>query len=127
MLNVMRISRRLCPLIKSRINVLSHNNSKHLSQTTESQANESQSSAERQPIPRRALLYVPGDDERKIAKLSSLDVDCIVLDCEDGVAINKKVSSHSNALKYMLINRMFECMLRKKRDIRFSNQYKHLV
>ncbi|KAL1267747.1 hypothetical protein QQF64_033110, partial [Cirrhinus molitorella] len=41
-------------------------------------------------IPRRAVLYVPGNDERKLRKLTSLDVDCAVLDCEDGVALNKK-------------------------------------
>ncbi|XP_049790270.1 citramalyl-CoA lyase, mitochondrial-like isoform X3 [Schistocerca nitens] len=40
--------------------------------------------------PRRAILYVPGDDERKIRKALSLKVDCIALDCEDGVASNRK-------------------------------------
>ncbi|CAG9832998.1 unnamed protein product [Diabrotica balteata] len=40
--------------------------------------------------PRRALMYVPGNDLRKISKISSLNVDCIALDCEDGVAFNKK-------------------------------------
>uniref|UniRef100_A0A8D0GPL0 HpcH/HpaI aldolase/citrate lyase domain-containing protein n=1 Tax=Sphenodon punctatus TaxID=8508 RepID=A0A8D0GPL0_SPHPU len=44
-------------------------------------------------IPRRAVLYVPGDDERKIKKIPSLNVDCAVLDCEDGVALNRKVSN----------------------------------
>lgn len=42
-------------------------------------------------IPRRAVLYVPGNDERKLRKITSLNVDCAVLDCEDGVALNKKV------------------------------------
>ncbi|XP_024919634.1 citramalyl-CoA lyase, mitochondrial isoform X3 [Cynoglossus semilaevis] len=41
-------------------------------------------------VPRRAVLYCPGNDERKLKKLASLDVDCAVLDCEDGVALNKK-------------------------------------
>lgn len=41
--------------------------------------------------PRRSVLYVPGNDERKIKKVTSLDVDCVVLDCEDGVAMNRKV------------------------------------
>ncbi|XP_006978838.1 citramalyl-CoA lyase, mitochondrial isoform X5 [Peromyscus maniculatus bairdii] len=41
-------------------------------------------------IPRRAVLYVPGNDEKKIRKVPSLKVDCAVLDCEDGVAENKK-------------------------------------
>lgn len=36
-------------------------------------------------------MYVPGDDARKIAKIPSLNVDCPVLECEDGVAANKKV------------------------------------
>lgn len=36
-------------------------------------------------------MYVPASDLRKIAKIPSLGVDCIVLDAEDGVAINKKV------------------------------------
>ncbi|KAM4700391.1 citramalyl-CoA lyase, mitochondrial isoform 2-T2 [Discoglossus pictus] len=41
-------------------------------------------------VPRRAVLYIPGNDERKIQKIPTLNVDCAVLDCEDGVAINKK-------------------------------------
>ncbi|XP_078402164.1 citramalyl-CoA lyase, mitochondrial isoform X2 [Cetorhinus maximus] len=41
-------------------------------------------------VPRRAVLYVPGNDERKLHKITSLRVDCAVLDCEDGVALNKK-------------------------------------
>lgn len=36
------------------------------------------------------MLYVPGDDVRKISKIKELDVDCVVLDCEDGVALSKK-------------------------------------
>jgi citrate lyase subunit beta-like protein len=39
---------------------------------------------------RRALLYVPGDDLHKIQKASTLDVDSICLDLEDGVALNRK-------------------------------------
>jgi citrate lyase beta subunit len=39
---------------------------------------------------RRAILYVPGDDLHKIGKATSLDVDCICMDMEDGVAINHK-------------------------------------
>lgn len=48
-------------------------------------------------IPRRAVLYVPGNDERKLRKLTALNVDCAVLDCEDGVALNKKVPTASAA------------------------------
>lgn len=39
---------------------------------------------------RRALLYMPGDDERKIRKAATLDVDCVCLDMEDGVALSRK-------------------------------------
>ncbi len=45
---------------------------------------------------RRALLYIPGDDARKIAKASTLDVDCICLDMEDGVAINRKLEARQS-------------------------------
>lgn len=39
---------------------------------------------------RRALLYVPGSDLHKIEKAAALDVDCVVLDLEDGVTENRK-------------------------------------
>lgn len=35
-------------------------------------------------------MYVPGDDTRKLRKASQLRVDFIALDCEDGVAVNRK-------------------------------------
>ncbi|XP_023227906.1 citrate lyase subunit beta-like protein, mitochondrial isoform X1 [Centruroides sculpturatus] len=47
-------------------------------------------------IARRAVLYVPGHDERKIKKIPALNVDCAVLDCEDGVAITKKEEARHN-------------------------------
>lgn len=40
--------------------------------------------------PRRALLYVPGNDLKKISKAAGLDVDSVILDLEDGVAANRK-------------------------------------
>lgn len=51
--------------------------------------------AKRKYIPRRSVLYVPGNDERKISKVTSLDVDCVVLDCEDGVAANRKTEARN--------------------------------
>ncbi len=39
---------------------------------------------------RRALLYMPGDDLHKIHKATALEVDCVCMDTEDGVAINRK-------------------------------------
>ncbi len=39
---------------------------------------------------RRALLYMPGDDRRKIEKAATLGVDCVCMDVEDGTALNRK-------------------------------------
>ena len=46
--------------------------------------------------PRRALMYVPGCDERKVAKVPGLGADCVCLDCEDGVALNRKTEARDN-------------------------------
>jgi citrate lyase beta subunit len=43
--------------------------------------------------PRRALLYMPGDDRHKIEKALTLGVDCICMDMEDGVALNRKAEA----------------------------------
>jgi len=53
---------------------------------------------------RRALLYMPGDDLKKIQKGTTLGVDCVCLDIEDGVAANRKNEARltvSEALKTM--------------------------
>ena len=42
---------------------------------------------------RRALLYMPGDDRHKIEKATTLGVDCICMDLEDGTALNKKAEA----------------------------------
>lgn len=42
---------------------------------------------------RRALLYMPGDDRRKIEKATTLGVDCICMDMEDGVAVSRKAEA----------------------------------
>jgi len=42
---------------------------------------------------RRALLYMPGDDRHKIEKALTLDVDCICMDMEDGVALKQKTEA----------------------------------
>jgi len=42
---------------------------------------------------RRALLYMPGNEIRKIEKAASLPVDCICMDLEDGTALNKKAEA----------------------------------
>jgi len=42
---------------------------------------------------RRALLYMPGDDRHKIEKALTLGVDCVCMDMEDGVALNRKTEA----------------------------------
>jgi len=44
---------------------------------------------------RRALLYIPGHDERKIRKATTLDSDCVCLDMEDGVALSRKAEARA--------------------------------
>ena len=44
---------------------------------------------------RRALLYMPGDDWKKITKALTLGVDCICMDMEDGVALNRKAEARA--------------------------------
>jgi citrate lyase subunit beta-like protein len=47
---------------------------------------------------RRTILYVPGDDRHKIEKAAGLNVDCICLDLEDGVAVNCKQAARQEVL-----------------------------
>lgn len=44
---------------------------------------------------RRGLLYMPGDDERKVRKAAGLGVDCVCMDMEDGVAADRKTEARS--------------------------------
>ncbi len=44
---------------------------------------------------RRALLYMPGDDWKKITKALTLGVDCICMDMEDGVAVSRKTEARA--------------------------------
>ena len=39
---------------------------------------------------RRALLFMPGDSRRKIAKGATMDVDSIIMDLEDAIALTQK-------------------------------------
>ncbi len=44
---------------------------------------------------RRSLLFVPGDSLRKIEKALTLDVDAVILDLEDGVALGQKAAART--------------------------------
>lgn len=45
---------------------------------------------------RRALLFMPGDDRRKIEKAATLGVDSIIMDLEDGVAYSRKQAARES-------------------------------
>lgn len=61
---------------------------------------------------RRAILYMPGDDMHKIRKATTLGVDCICIDMEDGVAPSRKkqarttISKALNKLKFGATERL---------------------
>ena len=45
--------------------------------------------------PRRALLFMPGDDRHKIEKGIAAQPDCVIMDMEDGVALNRKAEARA--------------------------------
>lgn len=49
--------------------------------------------------PRRALLYMPGDNWKMITKSITLGVDSICMDMEDGAAVNKKAEARATIAK----------------------------
>ena len=48
---------------------------------------------------RRALLYMPGDDWKKITKSITLGVDSICMDMEDGTAVSRKAEARATIAK----------------------------
>ncbi|KHN76247.1 Citrate lyase subunit beta-like protein, mitochondrial [Toxocara canis] len=52
-------------------------------------------------VPRRALLYVPGSNEKMLSKVPQIQVDCLVLEMEDGVAASAKAQARQNIRKYL--------------------------
>lgn len=51
--------------------------------------------------PRRALLYVPGSDERKLIKAATLGADSVCVDLEDGVAFNRKAEARDTIARVL--------------------------
>lgn len=48
---------------------------------------------------RRALLFMPGDDLHKIQKAAALGVDSVIMDLEDGVALNRKAEARATIVQ----------------------------
>lgn len=61
------------------------------------------------------MMYVPGNDWKKIQKIPSMKADNFIIDCEDGVALNRKVNPFTDcpAIFWLLI---FVVLCRKKPD-----------
>lgn len=49
--------------------------------------------------PRRSLLFMPGDDLRKIGKGAASGADGVVMDLEDGVALNRKADARATVVE----------------------------
>lgn len=62
---------------------------------------------------RRALMYMPGDDRRKIEKAAALGVDCICMDLEDGTAVKRKAAAReviAQAMRELKFGRSERCI-----------------
>ena len=54
------------------------------------------------PIPLRTVLFVPGDDRRKIDKALGLGASAVMLDLEDGVAVDAKAGARATVAEALL-------------------------
>lgn len=54
-----------------------------------------------QPFLRRSFLFVPGSEERKLAKSASLGADAVILDLEDGVAPARKAQARDQVRTFL--------------------------
>eukprot|EP01129_Flabellula_baltica_P005236 TRINITY_DN1879_c0_g1_i1.p1 TRINITY_DN1879_c0_g1~~TRINITY_DN1879_c0_g1_i1.p1 ORF type:complete len:316 (+),score=66.06 TRINITY_DN1879_c0_g1_i1:11-958(+) len=67
---------------------------------------------------RRVLFNVPGSDTRKLDKISKLDLDCVVLDFEDGVSQNEKDIAREFIPQYL--NKDDSFFQRAERSVRIN-------
>ena len=49
--------------------------------------------------PRRSVLYMPGSNDRALAKARELPVDCVIMDLEDAVSPDMKVSAREQVIE----------------------------
>ena len=63
---------------------------------------------------RRSFLYVPGSEERKLAKAQTLGADAVILDLEDSVAPERKAEAREriSGLLRGTPNRAIEWLIR---------------
>ena len=48
--------------------------------------------------PLRSALYMPGTNARALEKAAGLEVDCVIMDLEDGVAPDVKADAHASCV-----------------------------
>ena len=89
---MIRLSNFLSKLITPTNSQLTANFKTRISYSTDS----SSSTDFENSSPARAVLYVPGNDSKKLAKVFSFNSDIVVFDCEDGVALNRKEEARNN-------------------------------
>ena len=51
--------------------------------------------------PRRSVLYVPGSNAKALKKSSTLDVDALIYDLEDSVALSAKEDARKDLMKVL--------------------------
>jgi citrate lyase subunit beta/citryl-CoA lyase len=56
----------------------------------------------------RSLLFIPGDDERKLGKGASCGADALILDLEDAVSETRKSAARATAAQYIAATRALE-------------------
>lgn len=61
--------------------------------------------AARKPDPLRSLLFVPGDDEKKLAKGLASGADALLIDLEDSVALSRKPQGREITHHFITQNR----------------------
>ncbi len=64
---------------------------------------------EGRPPLRRSFLFVPGSEERKLAKAPSLGADAVILDLEDGVAATRKAEARALVSRFLRAPASREC------------------
>ena len=74
--------------------------------------------------PRRSVLYVPGSNDKALKKSSTLDVDALIYDLEDSVALSAKEKAREEIIKIINsgVNKNKEQVIRlRRRTERFKD------
>ncbi|MBU6253218.1 MAG: CoA ester lyase, partial [Alphaproteobacteria bacterium] len=52
-------------------------------------------------LPLRSLLFIPGDSEKKLAKVAGCGADAVILDLEDSVAPAQKADARKRVADFL--------------------------